>query len=596
MPEYKAPIKDTEFLLNEWLNIKHYKKLDGFKDVDEGFINAILTEGGKFCEEVLFPLNQSGDQEGCNFKSGKVSIPKGFKEAYSTYVQGGWGSFTCDPEYGGQGLPEVINMPIIEMMCSSNLSFGITPGLTHGAYNTICMYGSKDIKDLYLPKLASGKWSGVMCLTEPQCGTDLGLITTKAESNEKGSYNITGSKIFISSGEHDMTENIIHLVLARLPDAPKGSKGISMFVVPKIKVNGDGSLGEENNVTCGSIEHKMGINASPTCVMNYGGSEGFLIGEAHKGLRAMFTMMNEARLYVGMQGLGLAEVAYQNASMYAKERRQGRALKGARYPDKDADPIIVHPDIRRMLLTIKSFTEGARALSLHTALKIDLYKRSKDEQVKRDADDFIQISTPIIKAYFTDMGHECTNLAMQVFGGHGYIKEYGVEQYVRDARITQIYEGTNGIQALDLIGRKLPKHTGRYLRTIFHPAAEFIELHRDNENMAEYTKALYKAVDSGQKASLWLAANGLGDPEQAAAGSVEYLRLLGLIMLGHIWAQLIELSQRKLEEGAGDKIFYEAKIETGRFFMNKLLPYHYGLLASIVNGAKPIMGLKEEMF
>ncbi len=596
MPIFTAPTKDFEFLLNDFLKVEEHKHLEGFEEVDSSLVSSLLAEGARLCEEVLFPINQSGDAEGCHFKDGKVTLPKGFKEAYQTYIESGWTGFTCDKKYGGQGLPEVVNMPVIEMICSANLSFGMLPGLTHGAYNAIYQHASDALKDKYLPKMVEGTWSGVMCLTESQCGTDLGLIRTTATPNKDDSYNINGSKIFISAGEQDATENIIHLVLAKLPDAPEGVKGISLFLVPKMMVNDDGSLGAQNGVTCGSIEEKMGIHASPTCVMNYDNAIGYLVGEPHKGLRAMFTMMNEARLYVGVQGLGLSEVSYQNAAAYAKERIQGRALKGPKYPNKAADPLLVHPDIRRMLLTMRSFNEGARALTLYTALKIDTTKRHKDEAARQEADDFVQLITPILKSYLTDMGFESANLGMQIYGGHGYIKEYGMEQYSRDARIAQIYEGANGIQALDLVGRKLPKHTGRYLRSLFHPASEFIAEHRDNAKMTDITKALYKAMDSAQKATLWIGANGMADPNEAAAGSSEYLRLLALLALGYMWGQMAEIAIRKLEAGEGDQAFYEAKLETAKFFMAKILPYHYGLLASIVGGAKPMMGMKEEAF
>ncbi len=596
MPQYKAPIRDFEFVLKELWNIEKYKDLKGFGEIDNNLITALLDQGAKLCEEVLFPLNQSGDKEGVTFDKGKVKVPKGFKEAYQTYVQSGWTSFTCDTEYGGQGLPDVLNMPVSEMICSANLSFGITPGLTHGAYNAVHKHASDELKRKFLPKMVDGTWTGVMCLTEPQCGTDLGLIKTTAKPAEKGSYKISGSKIFISAGEQDITENIIHLVLAKLPDAPEGVKGISLFIVPKIMVGDDGSLGKENSVTCGSIEHKMGIHASPTCVMNYDGAIGYLVGEPHKGLRAMFTMMNEARLYVGVQGLGLAEVAYQNGAAYAKERLQGRALKGAKYSEKAADPLVVHADVRRMLLTIRSFTEGARALSTYTALQMDIAKKHSDEKVQKNADDFVQLITPILKAYFTDAGFESTNMAMQIFGGHGYIREYGVEQYVRDARIAQIYEGANGIQALDLVGRKLPKNTGKYLRSFFHPASQFVEKHKDNPKMSEFTKHLYKGLGTAQQASLWIAANGMGNPDEAAAGSVDYLRLMALVVFAYMWAQMAEVSLRRMEENPSEKDFYEAKLSTARFYMNKILPYSYGLLASIANGSKSVMEMKEEAF
>lgn len=596
MPQFKAPVRDFEFMLRELYQVTDYQYLAGFEQVDDHLISALLDEGAKLCEEVLFPLNQSGDKEGARYKDGKVTLPKGFKEAYETYIASGWSSFTCDPTYGGQGLPEVLNMPLIEMICSANLSFGMTPGLSHGAYNALHSHGSEAIKQKFLPSMISGKWSGVMCLTEPQCGTDLGLITTTAKPQEDGSYILNGTKIFISSGEQDITENIIHLVLAKLPDAPEGVKGISLFVVPKIWVEEDGSLAGPNGVTCGAIEEKMGIHASATCVMNYDNARGYLVGETHKGLRAMFTMMNEARLYVGVQGLGLAEVAYQNAASYAKERLQGRALKGAKYPNKKADPLIVHPDIRRMLLTMRSFTEGGRALVCYTALQLDISKKHADPVIREQAEDFVNFITPILKAYYTDMGFEVTNLGMQIHGGFGYIREYGMEQYARDARIAQIYEGANGIQALDLVGRKLPKKTGKYLRSFFFPATEFVEQYRNDEQMAEFTKPLYTAIKNAQQASLWVAANGMANPEDAAAVSVEYLRLMAIAVFAYIWAKMALAALKGLKNNPTDQDFYQAKLATARFFMKKIVPYQYGLLAAIVEGSKSIMAMPEEAF
>lgn len=577
MPQYTAPIRDFQFLLHEFLHVEEH-----FPDLSPDLTTPILEEGAKFCQEVLFPLNQSGDEEGCRFEGGNVALPKGFKEAYQAYVAGGWPGLTCDPAYGGQGLPEVMAMPITEMICSANLAFGLIPGLTHGAYNALQRHASDALKSQFLPKMIEGSWTGVMCLTEPQCGTDLGLIRTTATPQEDGSYHITGGKIFISCGEHDGSDNIIHLILAKLPNAPKGTKGISLFVAPKIMPDGS-----KNALSCSSIEHKMGIHASSTCVMNYDKAVGYLVGEPHQGLKAMFTMMNEARIYVGVQGLGLAEVSYQNAAAYAKERLQGRSLKGAKYPDKPADPLLVHPDIRRMLLTMRSFNEGARALVMYTALEVDKAKKGDEE-----AENWVQLITPIVKAYLTDGGFESTNLGMQVLGGYGYIREYGMEQYARDARIAQIYEGANGIQALDLVGRKLPLHTGRLLRSFFHPASEFIAAERDNKDMAEFTKPLHKALGSLQKASLWIADNGMRDPENAAAGSVEYLRMFALCVVGYMWARMAKLALEKRTEAP----FYAAKLSVARFYMQKILPAHYGLLASIVAGAKPMMGMEEEWF
>ncbi len=588
MPTYTAPIQDFQFILNDLLNVAQYKDLGlkGFDQVTPELADAVFAEAQRFCEEVLLPINQSGDSVGCKFDNGNVTLPPGFADAYKTYVESGWPSFTATPEFGGQGLPEVMNMPITEMICGANLGFGLLPALSHGAYNALHLFGTDALKAKFLPKMISGHWSGIMCLTEPQAGTDLGLIRTRAEPSGDGKYKISGTKIFISCGEHDATENIIGLVLARLPDAPAGVKGISLFLVPKFLVNEDGSIGARNQVVCGSIEHKMGLHGSPTCVMNYDGAEGYLVGEPHKGLKAMFVMMNEARLYVGIQGLGLAAVAYQNALAYAKERPQGRALNGAKFPEKPADPITVHPDVRRMLLTMRSFVEGARALAIYAALQVDISKKHPDEKKRLEAEEFIQIATPIIKGYFTDMGSEVCNIGMQVLGGYGYIKEYGMEQYVRDARIAQIYEGANGIQALDLVGRKLPAHTGRYLRRFMHPAMEFTEKHRNNPDMAEFTKALYKGLDCIQKGSLWIAQKGLSNKDEAAGASYDYMTMFGIVMVGYMWAQMAEVALRKLKEPGADKEFLNTKLATARFYMQKVMPKCYGLLATLTTGVK----------
>lgn len=588
MPQFKANIRDFQFLLNEYLNLSQYANIDGFAEAGEELMNPVLEAAAQMCEEVLFPLNQKGDKEGLKYDNGRVIMPDGFKEAYRLYVDSGWPSFTCDPAYGGQGLPEVLNMPLMEMVCSANLSFGLTPGLSHGAYNAIKLHGSDALKNKFLPKMVTGDWSGVMCLTEPQAGTDLGLVRTKAEPQADGSYAITGGKIFISSGEHELTENIIHLVLARLPDAPAGIKGISLFLVPKILVNDDGSLGERNKLMCAGLEHKMGIHASPTCQIQYEGAQGWLVGEPHKGMKAMFTMMNAARLYVGVQGLGIGEVAYQNALAYAKERLQSRAMTGAKEPNKPADPIIVHPDVRRMLLTMRAFTEGARALALEMALKNDLAHRHPDASVREEADDFVQLLTPVVKSYLTDGGFETANLAVQVHGGYGVIGEYGVEQYVRDVRVTMIYEGTNGIQALDLVGRKLPQAAGKYLRVFFHPIDAFIAGHKDNAAMAEFIKPLAKNVEYLQQATMYIAGAGLKNPDDAAAGAVEYQKMFALVALAHGWARQAEIAMGKLASG-DEKEFYQAKIDTARFFMQKILPQTTSLLQSIVSGSKSMM-------
>lgn len=593
MPQYKAPVLDFQFVLNEYLRVSQYRDVPGFEDAGEELLNPVLEAAAQFCEEVLFPLNQKGDKEGLRHEVdaqgfGHVHMPEGFKEAYKLYVEGGWPSFTCDTAFGGQGLPEVMNMPLMEMVCSSNLSFGLTPGLSHGAYNAIVQHANDVLKTKYLPKLVEGRWSGVMCLTEPQAGTDLGLIRTKAEPQADGSYKITGNKIFISSGEHEMTENILHLVLARLPDAPAGIKGISLFLCPKFLVNDDGSLGARNALSCIGIEHKMGLHASPTCAMEYSGATGWLVGEKHKGMRAMFTMMNAARLYVGVQGLGIGEVAYQNALAYAQERLQGRALTGTKFPDKPADPLTVHPDIRRMLLTMRAFTEGCRALALEMALKNDLSHRHPDAAAREEADDFVQLLTPVVKSYLTDGGFEVASLAMQVYGGYGYIAEYGVEQYARDARITMIYEGTNGVQALDLVGRKLPQGTGKYMRSFFHPAVAFCDKHKDNAAMKEFVKPLAKHIEYLQQATLWVGLNGFKNPDDAAAAAVEYQRMFALVALGYVWARQAEVALEKVKAG-GEVAFYEAKLATARFYMQRVLPGTVSLLSALTQGSKSLM-------
>lgn len=588
MPSYKAPVADFLFLLNEYLNIGQYNDVAGFPEAAE-LAPALLEEGAKFCENVLFPINQSGDAEGCKFENGSVRMPSGFKEAYAQYVEGGWPSFTCNPEWGGQGLPEVLNMPMTEMICSANLSFGLTPGLSHSAYNLMEKYCPAELKPRFMPKLVSGEWAGVMCLTEPQAGTDLGLIRTKAVPKGDGSYAITGTKIFISSGEQDVSENILHLVLAKLPDAPKGTKGISLFLVSKYKVKEDGSLGEKNSLNCSGIEHKMGLHGSSTCVMNYEEAEGYLIGELHRGLPAMFAMMNSARIYVGVQGQGIVEVAYQNALNYANERLQGRALKGPKYPDKPADPITVHPDVRRMLLTQKAISQAGRALVLETALHYDLSHRHPDKAVREESDAFVQLMTPVLKSHLTDMGFEMSSLALQCFGGYGYIREYGAEQYVRDARITMIYEGTNGVQAMDLVGRKLAHDFGKYLRGYFHGIQQFIDRHKANPAMLEFTKPLEKHVGYLQQASLWLAQAGLANPDDAGAAAVEYQRLFAVVTFGYIWVRQAEIALKKLENRDGDTKFYQDKLDTARFYTARILPQTISLLASLTAGSKTLM-------
>lgn len=585
MPNYTAPLKDYQFLINHFLELDNYADIEGFNEARE-LVEPLLTESAKMCEEVLFPLNTVGDKQGLKYEDGVVTTPDGFKEAYKQYVEGGWPTLTWPAEFGGQGMPEFLNMPMLEMVCSSNLSFGLTPGLTHGAISLLIKHGTEEMKHTYLPQMISGNWSGVMCLTEPVAGTDLGIIKTRAEPNADGSFSVTGTKIFISSGEQDMTENIIHLVLAKLPGAPAGAKGISLFLCPKFMVNADGTLGARNKFSCGSIEHKMGIHASPTCVMNYDGAVGYLVGEPHRGLPAMFTMMNAARLYVGVQGLGVAEAAYQNALAYTKERLQGRALTGAKFPEKVADPITVHPDVRRMLYTMKSFIEAARALALWAAREADIAHRHPDAKVREAADDFVQLITPILKSSLTDGGFETASTAMQCFGGYGYIEEYGASQYLRDARIAMIYEGTNGIQALDLVGRKLPYDTGRYLSRFFHPLDAFIAQNRDNPAMAEFTKPLKAHAKYLQQATMWIGTMGMVNPNHAGAGAVEYQKMFSLVLFAFIWAKQAKLA---LELKDSDPEFYNAKLATARFYFAKILPGTTSLLASITAGADPVM-------
>lgn len=599
MPTYKAPLEDMRFVLHDVLQADQLTGLTGYEEATGDMIDAVLEEAARLTETEIAPLNQSGDEEGCTFENGVVRTPKGFKEAYDKFAEGGWAGLACDPAYGGQGLPKLVNLVLEEMMCSANLSFGTYPGLTHGAYNAIEKYGTDEIKQTYLPKMTDGTWSGTMCLTEPHCGTDLGLIRTKAEPDDAGTYRLTGTKIFISAGEHDLTDNIIHLVLARLPDAPAGVRGISLFLVPKFlpkHENGDVVAGMRNGIACGSIEHKMGIKASSTCVMNLDEATGWLIGEPHKGMRAMFVMMNAARLAVGIQGLGLAEVSYQNARDYAKERLQGRALGGAKFPDKPADPIIVHPDVRKNLLTMKAFNEGARALAYWIGLSLDTADRHPDPATRQEADDLVALMTPIIKAYFTDMGFEATNLGVQVLGGHGYIREWGMEQFVRDARIAQIYEGANGIQALDLVGRKLPQDMGRLLRRFFHPVDAFVREHMDDADLSEFVLPLAKSFGKLQQATAVIAQKGLADPEEAAAASSDYLRLFGLVALAFMWARMVKAARSKAETANGDAAFYDAKVKTARFFMQRMLPASNGLFIAIMAGARPLMEMEMEAF
>ncbi len=594
MPQYKAPVRDISFVLRELFNFGEIRALPGYSDMGDDLIDTVLQEGARICENELFPLNQSGDAEGCQWNNGEVTTPKGFKEAYKNFAEGGWVSLACDPEYGGQGLPESMEYMMEEMVCAANVSFSLYPGLTRGAYTSIHSHGTEELKRKFLPKMVEGTWTGTMNLTESHCGTDLGLLRTKAVPQDDGSYKISGSKIFISSGEHDLAENIVHLVLAKTPDAPEGVKGISLFVVSKFIIQEDGSLGERNGVHCASIEQKMGIKASSTCSMNFDNAKGWLVGELNEGLNHMFTMMNNERLGVGIQGLGIGELAYQNALAYARDRLQGRSLSGVKAPDKPADPLMVHPDIRRMLLIMNAYNEGCRMLSGWVAHEIDVAHKIEDREERQRADDFVQIMTPVVKAFFTDCAFENTNHAVQVHGGFGYIKEYGVEQYVRDCRITQIYEGTNGIQALDLVGRKMGAYMGRYMRTFFHPVQEFIEDHQDDEELAEFMGPLAKAFGRLQQASVTVAQKGMANPEEAGAAATDFLSLFGHTALAYLWTKSVILSRKKL--GGSEDVFYQGKIETARFYMQKLLPRTSGLFASIMAGSKTLMALDDDAF
>ncbi|KPF59088.1 acyl-CoA dehydrogenase [beta proteobacterium AAP51] len=599
MAVYTPPLRDMQFVLHELLNVTdELKMLPAHADIDAETINAVLEEGGKFAAEVIFPLNQSGDREGCTHDKATHSVkaPSGFKEAYAKYVEGGWPALAIDPAYGGQGLPIVVNQCFYEMLNSANQAWTMYPGLSHGALECLHAHGTEAQKQLYLPKLTSGEWTGTMCLTEPHCGTDLGLLRTKAEpvvGAPEGTYKLTGQKIFISAGEHDLAPNIVHLVLARLPDAPAGSKGISLFVVPKFKINADGSLGERNPIFCSAIEHKMGINGSATCQMMLDGAEGTLVGAPHKGLAAMFVMMNAARLGVGNQGLGLTEVAYQNAVAYAKDRRQMRSLSGPKQPDQPADTIIVHPDVRKMLLTARAYAEGGRALAIYIALLIDRELNTDDEDERKDCADQVALLTPIVKAFLTDNAWLATSHCMQVFGGHGYIKEWGVEQYVRDARINMIYEGTNTIQSLDLLGRKVLGDNGAKLKKFGKLIAEFVEEEGTNEALQEFVNPLAELGDKVTKLTTELGMKAFGNADEVGAAAVDYLRVVGHLVFAYFFARSAKIALAKKDSGDP---FYTAKLHTARFYFTKLLPETAGLIRSARTGVAPLMAMDEALF
>jgi alkylation response protein AidB-like acyl-CoA dehydrogenase len=600
MAQYTPPIRDLQFVLHELLEaVPTLQQIPAYSDLDVDTVNAVLEEGGKFAAEVLQPLNIPGDQEGCTLDKAthEVRTPKGFKEAYAQYVAGGWPALSTDPAYGGQGLPHLVNQCFYEMLNSANQAWTMYPGLSHGAYECLHEHGIDEQKALYLPKLSSGVWTGTMCLTEPHCGTDLGLLRSKAEPQADGSYRITGQKIFISSGEHDLAENIVHLVLARLPDAPAGSKGISLFLVPKFVPNADGSLGERNPIFCTGLEHKMGIHGNATCQMNLDGAQGWLVGEPNKGLPAMFVMMNAARIGVANQSLGLTEVAYQNAVTYAKDRLQMRSLSGPKAPDKPADPIIVHPDVRKMLLTARAYAEGARALALHTVLLLDQELKSDDEDVKRDCADEVALLTPVLKAFFTDNAWIATSHCMQVYGGHGYIAEWGMEQFVRDARINMIYEGTNTVQSLDLLGRKVLADNGKKLKAFGKRIAAFVEEEGVNEAMQEFVNPLADLGDKVTKLTTELGMKAFGNADEVGAAAVDYLRVIGHLCFAYFFARMAKIALAKQKEH-GDKVdpFYTAKLATARFYFAKLLPETASLIRSARAGVASLMAMEEALF
>ena len=591
MPSYNPPLRDMQFVMHEVLNVtEQLQQIPRHADTDADTINAVLEEGGKFAAEVIFPLNISGDAEGCTLDQSthEVKAPKGFKEAYAQYIEGGWPALSCDPDYGGQGLPFVVNQCMYEMMNSANQAWTMYPGLSHGAYECLHAHGTEEQKRLYLPKLVSGEWTGTMCLTEPHCGTDLGLLRTKAEPQADGSYRLNGAKIFISAGEHDLAENIVHLVLARLPDAPQGSKGISLFAVPKYHVKADGSMGTRNGIYCGGLEHKMGIHANSTCQMILDDAVGTLVGQPNKGLQAMFVMMNAARLGVGNQSLGLTEVAYQNALAYAKDRIQMRSLSGPKAKDKPADPIIVHPDVRKMLLTAKAYAEGGRALACYCALLLDQHLYHPDEKVRKDSDELLALLTPIIKAFLTDNGFQAAVMCQQVFGGHGYIKEWGMEQFVRDARINMIYEGTNTVQSLDLLGRKVLGNNGATLKKFGKLVGRLVEEEGVNEKMAEFINPLAYLGDQMTKFTTEIGFKGFQNPDEVGAAAVDYLRVAGHLVFGYFFARMASVALKQIAAGNTDP-FYPAKLQTARFYFAKLFPETATLMRTARAGAKPLM-------
>ncbi len=595
MPQFTPPLRDQQFVLHELLKVEEaLKEMPTHAEVGRDLIDQVLEEGGKFASEVVFPLNRDSDEQGCTYAGdGVVTTPDGFKEAYQQYVEAGWPTLTCNPDFGGQGLPQVVGMSMLENLNSASQAWAMYPGLSHGAYECLNAHGSDEQKATYLPKLVSGQWTGTMCLTEPHCGTDLGLLRSKAEPAGDGSYKISGTKIFISSGEHDMAENIIHLVLARLPDAPAGTKGISLFIVPKFLPQDDGTPGARNGIKCARIEEKMGIHANSTCVMDLDGASGWLVGTENRGLNAMFVMMNAARIGVGLQSLGLMEVAYQNAAVYAKERLQMRSLSGVKAPKKAADPIIVHPDVRRMLLTQRAWIEGSRAFAMWLALQSDIAEAHPDEDVREEAAGHLALLTPIVKAFLTDNGYESTNLAMQIYGGHGYIREWGMEQYVRDARINLIYEGTNGIQALDLIGRKVLQDGGKNLKAFGKLVRNLVEEEGTNEAMAEFINPLADLAGKIEKFSMEIGMKAMQNQDEAGAASVDFLRVIGHMVMGYFWAKMARVALDNVDSGDD---FYKAKLAVARFYFARLMPETAFRMRAARTGAANLMDLETELF
>jgi alkylation response protein AidB-like acyl-CoA dehydrogenase len=592
MPTYKAPLTDIRFVLEDLLDVGQLAALPGYGDATPELLTTVIEEAARLCEDVLTPLNQLGDAEGCHYENGAVRTPSGYRDAYATYMQGGWPAMVASPDYGGQGLPNIAHVVLDELLCSSNLSFSMYPLLAHGTVGALERWGDDELKRRFLPKLVDGSWTGTMCLTEPHAGTDLSLIRTRAVPAGDGAYLVTGTKIFISAGEHDLTDNIIHLVLARLPDAPAGTRGISLFLVPKRLPTDEGNAGSPNGVSCGSIEHKMGIKANATCVMNFENARGWLVGEPHKGMRAMFTMMNGARLGVGMQGLGLAEVSYQNAVAYAKERRQGRSAQGPAMPNAEADPIIVHPDVRRMLMTMRAHIEGMRALAYWVGTLIDIEERHPDPVRREEATDLVALMTPVIKAFCTDMGFEITNLALQCFGGHGYIREYGMEQFVRDARIAQIYEGTNGVQAMDLLGRKVPDGNGRVVRRFIAIVERDLATIAGRPALRIIAERVREAVGLLVRVTGTVMERASKNPDEIGAAAADYLRMFGLVAEGWMWARMAAIGEATLASSGVSA----SKLPTAEFFVTKLLPETHALAARIDAGARTVMALDATAF